>query len=246
VADVSCSFTSGPIRPIINIGVDSSHIDMRVNSTIPKVRRKATRKRVRRSPTEAREAILVAARARLLRLGLEGLKITEVAREAGMSHATLLHHFGSSDEMRRALVERMANALLAEFIGLLGDGAPDASQLGELFTRLFAGLSDNRHAQLFAWFALTALDRPEELANATVETRPLVTALLEQMMRHGAELERAPQLPRYIVLLVVTAAIGLGVAGPWLKSVQLLESNDEMGAFAHWFAEFLLAPRVRT
>jgi hypothetical protein len=28
--------------------------------------------------------------------------------------------------------------------------------------------------------------------------------------------------------------------------VQLLESNDEMGAFAHWFAEFLLAPRVRT
>ncbi len=207
------------------------------------VRKKAPTKRIRRSPIEAREAILAAARARLLRYGLEGLKITDVAREAGMSHATLLHHFGSTDEMRRALVERMANALLAEFIGLLDAGAPDASRLGELFTRLFTGLSDNRHAQLFAWFALTALDRPDELANAAVETRPLVAALLEQMARRGPEFEHAPQLPRYIALLVVTSAIGLGVAGPWLKRVQLLTGKNEVGDFAQWFADFLLAPR---
>lgn len=206
-------------------------------------RKRAPSKRARRSPDEAREAILAAARARLLRLGLEGLKITDVAREAGMSHATLLHHFGSSDGMRHALVERMAGALLGEFIGLIDAGEPDPSTLGELFTRLFAALSDHRHAQLFAWFALTSLDRPEALANAAVETRPLVSALLERMARQGAEFEHTLQLPRFIVLLVVTSAIGLGVAGPWLKRVQLLTGNNEVGQFAQWFAEFLLASR---
>jgi len=216
---------------------------MSVNRKNVSARKKTQPKRVRRSPAEAREAILAAARARLLRLGLEGLKIADVARDAGMSHATLLHHFGSSDEMRRALVERMANALLAEFIGLLDSGEPDVSTLGELFTRLFTGLSDNRHAQLFAWFALTSLDRPDELANAAVETRPLVNALLAQMARHGSDFEQTRQLPRFVVLLVVTSAIGLGVAGPWLKRVQLLAGNNEVGDFAHWFAEFLLALR---
>lgn len=216
---------------------------MSVNSKNVTARKKTQAKRVRRSPSEAREEILTAARARLLRFGLEGLKIADVARDAGMSHATLLHHFGSSDAMRRALVERMANSLLAEFIGLLGAGEPDVSTLGELFTRLFTGLSDNSHAQLFAWFALTSLDHPEELANAAVETRPLVNALLSQMARHGTESERAPQLPRFVALLVVTSAIGLGVAGPWLKRVQLLAGNNEVGHFAHWLAEFLIAFR---
>ncbi len=210
-------------------------------SSIPKVK-----KRIRRSPTEARAAILIAARDRLLRLGLDGLKITDVARDAGMSHATLLHHFGSSDRMRSALVESMANELLAEFIGLIGDGAPSPTRLGELFSRLFTGLSDDRHAQLFAWFALSALDHPEELSSAASETRPMIKALLEQMTRRGAELDRAPQLPRYIALLVVTSAIGLGVAGPWLKQVDLLTADADVGQFAKWFAEFLLAERPRT
>lgn len=202
-------------------------------------------KRLRRSPDEAREAILGAARERLQRHGLEGLKITDVARDAGMSHATLLHHFGSTDEMRRALVERMADSLLAEFIGLLDGGVPDAKQLGEFFTRLFSGLSHDRHAQLFAWFALSALDEPGELATAAKETRPLVAALLEQMTRHNPEFAHTPDLARYLVLLVVTSAIGLGVAGPWLKRVKLVNGRDEVGDFARWFAEFLVAHRAR-
>ena len=202
-------------------------------------------KRLRRSPEEAKEAILSAARERLQRLGIEGLKITDVARDAGMSHATLLHHFGSSDEMRRALVERMANALLAEFIGLLDDGPPDAARLGELFARLYNGLSLERHAQLFAWFALAALDSPDLLASAAKDTRPLLKALLEQMARHNADLASAPDRARYVVLLVVSSAIGLGVASPWLKRVKLLSSREEIGEFARWFAEFLLADRDR-
>jgi AcrR family transcriptional regulator len=202
-------------------------------------------KRIRRTPDQARMEVLTAARDRLLRFGLEGLKITDVARAAGMSHATLLHHFGSSDEMRSALVESMANELLSEFIGMLDEGAPSAARVAQLFKRLFEGLSDNRHAQLFAWFALTALDQPDALANAATETRPMVDALLTQMSRNAAELGTTQQSARYVALLVVACAIGLGVAGPWLKRVQLLHADTEIGEFAEWFALFLLGQRTR-
>jgi AcrR family transcriptional regulator len=199
-------------------------------------------RRIRRSPEAARDAVLGAARERLLTYGVDGLKIADVARDAGMSHATLLHHFGSSDAMRRALIERMAGELLNEFIGLIGAGEPSPARLGELFRRLFKGLSDSRHAQLFAWFALTALDQPDEVINAATETRPLVEALLEQMTRQAVATKTPP---RYIALLVVAAAIGLGVAGPWLQQVRLLEGDSDVGDFAQWFAEFLLAHRAK-
>jgi len=159
-----------------------------------------------------------------------------------MSHATLLHHFKSSDGMRRALMERMANALLEEFIGLLDAGEPDADRLGDLFTRLFTGLSDDRHGQLFAWFALSAPDRPTGLASAAHETRPLVGALLEQMSRHDDGPESRKRARR-VALLVVTSAIGLGVAAPWLERVELVSARDEVGDFARWLAEFLLVSR---
>jgi AcrR family transcriptional regulator len=204
---------------------------------------KSDEKRRRRTPEAARDAVLNAARERLLRHGVDGLKIADVARDAGMSHATLLHHFGSSDAMRRALIERMAGELLGEFIGLIGSGEPTPARLGELFRRLFTGLSDSRHAQLFAWFALSALDRPEEVVSAATETRPLVEALLERMSRQTAATKTPP---RYIALLVVAAAIGLGVAGPWLRQVQLLQDDGDVGEFAQWFAEFLLAQRAAT
>ena len=84
-----------------------------------------------------------------------------------------------------------------------------------------------------------------QLANTAKETKPLVTALLEQMARHNPELGGSQDLARYVVLLVVSSAIGLGVASPWLKRVKLLTGRDEIGDFARWFAEFLLVHRER-
>ena len=225
---------------MIYTAVDSIDVNMNVNKNDEAAARKSVR-RVRRTPEAARDAVLNAARARLLQYGVDGLKIAAVARDAGMSHATLLHHFGSSDAMRRALIERMAGELLGEFIGLIGAGEPSPARLGELFRRLFFGLADPRHAQLFAWFALSALDQPDEVLHAATETRPLVEALLERMSRQAVA-SRTP--PRYVVLLVVAAAIGMGVAGPWLKQVNLLQRDADVGEFAQWFAEFLLAQRA--
>ena len=60
-------------------------------------------RRKRRTAAEAREQVLQVAASRLQRYGLEGLNIVGVAEEVGISHATLIHHFGSSEGMRQAL-----------------------------------------------------------------------------------------------------------------------------------------------
>ena len=55
--------------------------------------------RRRRTSEQARAAILEVARQRLGEHGLDGLNVVDVARDTGISHATLIHHFGTADGM---------------------------------------------------------------------------------------------------------------------------------------------------
>ena len=80
-----------------------------------------TSKRVRRSAEESRALILDIAQRRLASHGLDGLNIADIAAEAGMSHGTLLHHFGSSDGMRKALADRMGQRLLEQVLAISAD-----------------------------------------------------------------------------------------------------------------------------
>ena len=72
--------------------------------------------RRRRTADESRANILDVAAKRLHEYGLEGLNITGVAEEAGISHATLIHHFGSSGGMRDALADKMTADLIQDLM----------------------------------------------------------------------------------------------------------------------------------
>jgi len=68
--------------------------------------------RKRRTAEEAKTLILETAAERLRDQGVDGLTVKGVAEQAGMSHATLIHHFGSSEDMRRELEVHMTSKLL--------------------------------------------------------------------------------------------------------------------------------------
>ena len=54
---------------------------------------------------------------RLSQIGFEGLRISGFfSKAAGMSHATVIHHFGSAGAMKKALLQEMTSALLADVI----------------------------------------------------------------------------------------------------------------------------------
>src|SRR5204863_251417 len=65
--------------------------------------------RKRLSPEESREAALEAARDLLVEVGPQAVTLKAVAARIGRTHANLLHHFGSADGLRQALIVRMAD-----------------------------------------------------------------------------------------------------------------------------------------
>src|SRR5205809_814516 len=73
---------------------------------------RASVKRLRRSPEEARRLILETAQALIARAGPEALRLQEIAAAAGISHPLILHHFGS----REGLVHLIAAAAFGDAI----------------------------------------------------------------------------------------------------------------------------------
>src|ERR1700681_1846339 len=65
-------------------------------------------RRVRRTPEEAKRLILETARALVARTGPQGLRLQDIAAEAGISHPLILHHFGSRAGLVRALAQEAA------------------------------------------------------------------------------------------------------------------------------------------
>ena len=188
----------------------------------------ATRKR--RSAEEARLVILDAAQARLGEYGIDGLNIVDVARDAGMSHATLIHHFGNTNDMRRALVHHMTDRLLRDMISALrSDTAFDTESM---MRDLFAALSRGGHAKLLAWLAVSDEDLTSSAApTAEVEAlfSELIPVLASRLPTHAANERTARQL----VFLVATAAIGYGISGPALARLVSMDAEDSLG-FPQW------------
>ena len=85
---------------------------------------------MRRSPEAARENILQSAERLLLERGPQGLKLVEVAQGAGVSHATVLHHFGSIDGVQTALAEAMIRQLVARVLEAERPEDPEAQLEG--------------------------------------------------------------------------------------------------------------------
>ena len=183
----------------------------------PKVERR------RRTPSESRRLVLDAARRRLEEHGLDGLGIVEVARDAGMSHATLLHHFGSAEEMRLALIDSMTGRLIRDVVKSLR--ADDPAEV--IFEKLFATFTKTNHAKLIAWRAL----------NASIQVEIGESfSLFEELIDVCAEQLGDREVARNLVMLVAATSIGVGVSGDVLpRAIGMTE--DEVERFPLWLSQ---------
>lgn len=186
--------------------------------------------RKRRSADEAKSDILDVAERRLAEHGLEGLNVVDVAREAGMSHATLIHHFGNTEDMRRALINRMTNRLLRDVIEVLR--SEQILDVEELLRDLFSALSRGGHAKLLAWMAVGEKSLARS-AHPSDEVYALFSELIPVLSRHLPGRDADEQAARRLVYLVATSAIGYGISGSTLASVIGLDSEDELG-YPEW------------
>ncbi len=186
--------------------------------------------RKRRTADEAKQLLLATAARRLREQGLDGLTVKGVAADAGMSHATLIHHFGSSDGMRRALEVHMTARLLADIMAALQQDIP----ADELCRDLFDALSEDGHARLLAWLAV---DDSIGQLDPTESVKAMFAELITSVAARLADGDEATA--RNIVLLIASTAIGLGIARDSLPN--LIDMTEEQrSAFPQWLVRTIV------
>jgi AcrR family transcriptional regulator len=166
--------------------------------------------RVRRSPEMARENILVAAEALLREQGPQALKLTDVARAAGIAHATVLHHFGSIAEVQAALMEKMIRELVDE---LLASEPPGEDQMARVMSgsgRLFDVLGQKGAARLAAWLEMTGEARRLTMVHEAVS---------EVAQRRTARDGASPEVVEDLILVSIVLALGVGLFGASLEKM---------------------------
>ncbi len=194
-------------------------------------------KRVRRTPEEARRVILDAAEESLGLNGPAGLRLQEVAKGAGVSHPTILHHFGSREGLVQALNQRALADLKTSVMEML---ARTEGPMGVV--DLAFAVQRNGLAQRMVWLAQTG-----------AETNPSATPIFEEIAQalHATRVRLSPpgavvdiEDSRAVVHLVTLASFGDALVGQRLRRNR--GETDEIEArtrFERWFAA-LLADRM--
>lgn len=200
--------------------------------------------RVRRTAEDARTRILDATERRLVAAGPSGIRLQDVAKDVGVSHPTILHHFGSRERLVEAVCQRRLRAMTQEVILTLVSasaqgGAPDSSTAVALFERLFQMFGPGGHARVLGFLALEG-----RIAGASPESMvPLAQAM--HAARVARRSEGAPEPPfeetYFIALLGAFALFGEAIVGPLFRGEP--EDAPDLATskrFRAWAAERVL------
>lgn len=199
--------------------------------------------RRRRTAEEARHEILAAAQRRLAEGGPEAIRLQDIARDLGISHPTILHHFESREGLMQALARSAIGALNADVLRAISDPSRATSPEAVL-DRVFETLGESGHARLLAWAALS--DRAPRGARSEPEQQ-LLRVLADAVHRRLAEEARAAggrTPPReeadFAVRLVAAAILGDALIGGVLNRLAGVPDEPSVQRrFRVWLARLL-------
>ncbi|WP_223642154.1 TetR/AcrR family transcriptional regulator [Corallococcus sp. EGB] len=160
--------------------------------------------RRRRTPEEAREAILQAAEPLLVEQGPDRVGLQAVAKAAGVSHALVTHYFGTYESLVREVLLRRNELLAASFREqlLAAEAPPDA---GALLERFFAVVQEGQHSRLMAWALLTG--RAEHMPLVRAQGLRLLADALEFQAGRVAQAQDTPPPSRDAVDMTLLVAL---------------------------------------
>jgi TetR/AcrR family transcriptional regulator, repressor for neighboring sulfatase len=215
---------------------------------------KPVQKRIRRSAEESRRVILDAAAKRISEQGPDGIRLQDIARDVGISHPAILHHFESRAGLVAALVDRTTAQLREKLLAVLEGGYDQKveSQMPSLVNNTFEALSDQGTAKLMAWMFT---------ADASSSQEPAKDVVLEIAERgHQARVKLADKVNHphpdhedtlFLTLLIANAAFGEAIMGDYYyKACGLGDDPDAPQRFRKWLGKLLsdysLPPSLNT
>jgi len=195
-----------------------------------------SRPRKRRTAEEARAAILDAAEKRLVASGPAAIRLQQVAMDVGVSHPTVLHHFGSREGLIEAVVARALDSLQTVLLAGVRAAPTRPNHVASLFDTVFDTLVTGGHGRAFLWLALSGFAPTVE----ELRVRSVAEALHEVRRQRRTGKKRLPPFDDtyFTVLLPALALLSLSVLVP--PSEQSSE-RDPRGPhhFRSWLARLL-------
>ena len=200
----------------------------------------AGKSRRRRSAKVAREEILDSAQRLLSEGGPDAIRLQDIARDVGISHPTILHHFGSREGLIEALDARAIQALTADVARILQSDAEP--QTGELVERVAETMDQQGLARLIALWAMRETDGPTSLegtdpAALVAEVSELIRSRLDAT--EGIKADRLEAIS-FRVRLAVFAMFGQALIGDAMSLVTGEERQAERRRFRQWFSDLML------
>lgn len=188
------------------------------------------------SPEAAREAILDAAESIVVDVGPAGMRISAVAKAAGMAHPNIIHHFGSRDGMLNALAERVGKRATDRITRAIDAAlvAPEDQRI-EAMTNIFNTAYKGDEGKVAVWMHLSGA---QSSLKSNMERIVEASHQLRQSM--NGEVSRANT--SRIVMLISLALVGEVVSGAGVKEALGFGSDGHPRAnFKRWLAELLLS-----
>lgn len=193
-------------------------------------------KRTRRTVEEAQAAILDAAEEVLHEVGPAGLRVTAVAKRAGMAHPNVLHHFGTREGLLKALttrtVERSTERAVRAIQAAVVAGPEHRT---ESLARVLDAVYEGEQGRLMAWLVLSRRVDDEE----RLDMEPLVQ--LTHAWRTSTLGPGDIDETRRLIVLSALAMLGDSIAGEGLvESMGLGTGEQGRRDFRAWLAGFLI------
>ena len=167
--------------------------------------------RRRLTAEQARARILDAATRRLAEVGPEGLRLTELASELGISHPAILHHFGNREGLLVAVVRRAFETLNDELLTAIAAGGGDREALLDRVAELYG---KRGHARTIAWLVLSGRS-PRRPANPEDDAPTPVQRLIDVIHTQRTEVDQGadPADTAFRVQLTAVALLGEAIFG---------------------------------
>ena len=190
---------------------------------------------------ETRKLILRAATKIVSERGPASIRLMEIAQDIGISHPTILHHFGSRAGLIEAIEEDGSRRLLDEIFKLLSKPVAETTP-ASLIRRVFEVLGDSGHARLWAWRGLT-LDQGE---HGQID-QAMLQQLTDTVHARRTEYARVHELDvptredsSFLLRLVNATLLGEAVAGSTFDHLAELDGQrDAQQRFRSWLAELV-------
>lgn len=187
------------------------------------------------SPQAAKTAILDAAEAMMVEVGPAGLRISTVAKKAGMAHPNIIHHFGSREGLINAVAERVgqrATERITTAIDQALKAAPEdrVAAITHILETVYPG--DEGRAAVWLY-----------LGGASSSLKPNMQRIVELSHQFRQTIDGDVQAinTKRLVMLITLALVGEVVSGHTIKDALGFDNNEgDRANFKQWLAEILL------